>query len=63
MSDPTKRLLPVKDFMQLPDSMGDRDVRYELVEGQVVEIALEALQHNLVRDSVLMALHRYADGK
>jgi len=49
--------------MRLPDSVGDRDVRWELVEGQPVEIVPEAFEHNRVRDNVLMALLNYADRK
>ncbi len=49
--------------MRLPESVGDRDVRYELVEGELVELVPEMLLHNLVRDSVLVALLEYAERK
>lgn len=59
----TKALLTVEDFMRPPDSVGGSDVRYELVEGELFEIAPEVLFHNLVRDNVLIALLEYADEK
>ena len=59
----TKTLLTVEDFMRLPESVGTRDVRYELVEGVLVTLPLEMLVHNLVRDNVLAALLEYVDGK
>ena len=57
----TKAHLTVEDFVRLPESVGGRDVRYELVEGELVEIAPEMLLHNLVRDKVLVALLEYVD--
>lgn len=57
----TKALLSVEDFVRLPESVGTRDVRYELVEGELVEIQPEAILHDLVRDKVLIALLEYAD--
>jgi Uma2 family endonuclease len=35
----TKTLFTVEDFVRLPESVGTQDVRYELVEGELVEIA------------------------
>ncbi len=52
----TKALLTVEDFVRLPESVDGQDVRYELVEGELVEIFPENLRHNLVRDEVLMVL-------
>ena len=60
---PTKMLLTVEDFMRLPESVGTRDVRYELVDGELVRLPLETLPHNLVRDKVRVALLEYVDGK
>jgi Uma2 family endonuclease len=57
----TKTLLTVEEFLRLPESVADRDVRYELVEGELVEIAPQMLLHNLVRDNVLMALLEYTE--
>jgi Uma2 family endonuclease len=59
----TKTLLTVQEFLRLPDSVGTQDVRYELVEGELVTLPLETLLHNLVRDNVLVALLEYVDGK
>jgi Uma2 family endonuclease len=55
----TKTLLTVEDFMRLPESVGERDVRYELVEGELVELALEMPLHNLIRDGVLITLRGF----
>jgi Uma2 family endonuclease len=59
----TKTLLTVQEFLRLPESVGTQDVRYELVEGELVTLPLETLLHNLVRDNVLVALLEYVDGK
>lgn len=59
----TKTLLTVEDYMRLPESVGAQDVRYELVEGELVTLPLEMLLHNLVRDNVLVALLEFVDGK
>src|SRR5438094_561142 len=59
----TKTLLTVEGFLGLPESVGSRDVRYELVEGEPVEIAPEMLVHNLARDIVLLVLLQYVDGR
>ena len=59
----TKTLLTVEDFMRLAESVGTQDVRYELVEGELVTLPLGMLLHNLVRDNVLVALLEYVDGK
>ncbi len=58
----TKTLLTVEDFMRLPESVGTQ-VRYELVEGELVRLPLEMLLHNLVRDKVLVTLLQYVDGR
>jgi len=55
----TKALLTVEDFMRLPESVDDRDVRYELVEGELIELQPEMLRHNLVRDKVLFTLMEF----
>lgn len=55
----TKTMLTVEDFLLLPDSIGTQDVRYELVERNLVEIAPEMLQHNMVRDEVLFTLGKF----
>ena len=59
----TKTLLTVEGFMRLPESVGTQDVRYELVEGELIKLPLEMLFHNLVRDNVLVALLEYVDDK
>jgi len=52
----TKTLLTIEEFLRLPESVGERDVRYELLEGELVELRPEMLLHNLVRDEVLFGL-------
>jgi len=52
-------LLTIEEFLRLPDSVGERDVRYELVEGELVELQPEMLLHNLGRDDVLITLMKF----
>ena len=59
----TKTLLTVEDYMRLPESVGTRDVRYELVEGEVVVVSPGMFPHNIVRDNVLVALRAFLPGK
>ena len=60
----TKAHLTVEDFVRLPESVGGRDVRYELVEGELVTVSPAMFPHNRVRDNVLVTLMRFLqDGK
>ncbi len=60
----TKPHLTVEDFVRLPESVGGRDVRYELVEGELVTVSPAMFPHNRVRDNVLVTLMRFLqDGK
>lgn len=59
----TKTLLTVEDFMRLPESVGTQDVRYELVEGELVVVSPGMFPHNIVRDNVLVALRAFLPGK
>jgi Uma2 family endonuclease len=52
----TKALLTVEDFVRQPESVGGQDVRYELVEGELITVSPGMLPHNLIRDSILLAL-------
>lgn len=52
----TKALLTVQDFVRLPDSVGNQDVRYELVEGELITMSPGMLHHNLVHDRILVLL-------
>ncbi|HEV2379883.1 MAG TPA: Uma2 family endonuclease [Terriglobia bacterium] len=52
----TKALLTIKDFVRLPESVGGQDVRYELVEGELITMAPAMLPHNLVRDNFVIVL-------
>ena len=52
----TKALLTVEDFVRLPESVGGQDVRYELVEGELIAVSPGMLPHNLLRDGILLAL-------
>lgn len=52
----TKALLTVEDFMRLPDSVDGNDVRYELVEGDLITMSPGMLPHNLIRDTILTIL-------
>jgi Uma2 family endonuclease len=55
----TKTLLTVEDFVRLPESVGTQDVRYELVEGELVTMSPGMLPHNLIRDTVLVILKTF----
>jgi Uma2 family endonuclease len=55
----TKTLLTVEDFMRLPESVGSQDVRYELVEGELVAMSPGMLSHNLIRDTLLVILKTF----
>ena len=55
----TKTLFTVEDFMRLPDSIGAQDVRYELVEGELIIMSPGMLLHNLIRDNILVALRAF----
>src|SRR5712692_320430 len=55
----TKALLTVEDFMRLPESVGSQDVRYELVEGELVAMSPGMLPHNLIRDTLLVILKTF----
>lgn len=52
----TKALFTVEDFMRLPDSIDGNDVRYELVEGELITVSPAMLPHNRIRDRILVAL-------
>lgn len=55
----TKTLLTVEDFMRLPESVGTRDVQYELVEGELVTVAPAMFEHNEVRDNVYFLIKSF----
>lgn len=59
----TKAMLTIEDFLRLPESVGDRDVRYELVEGELITVAPAMLPHNLVRDNFVIALKPFVKGR
>ncbi len=52
----SKTLLTIEDFVRLPESIGGQDVRYELVEGELIAVSPDMLPHNRVRDKILLAL-------
>src|SRR5579862_9225183 len=52
----TKTVLTVEDFVRLPESVGAEDMRYELVEGELVTMSPGMLPHNLIRDKLLFVL-------
>ena len=59
----TKAHLTVEDFVRLPESFGGRDVRYELVEGELVTVSPGMLPHNLVRDKFAIVLRPFAEAQ
>ena len=59
----TKTLLTVEDYMRLPESVETSDVRYELVEGELVTVSPTAPIHNLVRGKLERLLGAFLEGK
>ena len=57
----TKALVTVEDFVGLPESVDGREVRYELVEGELITMSPAMLTHNRVRDRILVVLLRYLE--
>ena len=52
----TKTLLTVEELLLLPESVGSRDVRYELVEGELVNVSPGMFRHNQIRDIIFFQL-------
>lgn len=59
----TKALLTVDDFVLLPESVGGQDVRYELVEGELITVAPAMFRHNKVRDQIFFVLSLFLRGR
>jgi Uma2 family endonuclease len=55
----TKTLLTVEEFLRLPQ---EKDVWYELVEGELVVVSPGMLPHNRVRDRALVILIGFVEG-
>jgi Uma2 family endonuclease len=56
----TKTLLTVEDFLRRSEA---RDVRYELVEGELITVSPTMPEHNEVRDTLLVALRNFLAGR
>lgn len=56
----TKTLLTLGDFLSLPEP---DDCKYELVEGELVQMSPTMPLHNLVRDRLLILLGAFLKGK
>jgi Uma2 family endonuclease len=56
-------LLTVEEFLRLPESVGDHDAHYELVEGELVAVTPTLPEHNNVRDTLLVALRNFLAGR
>ncbi len=56
----TKMLLTVDEFLP---RLEERDIAYELVEGEVVQLSPTMPQHNFVRDRLLVLLKTFLDKK
>jgi Uma2 family endonuclease len=59
----TKALLTVEDFVRLPESVDGQDVRYELVEGELITVSPGMLPHNLIRDTILTILRAFVTSR
>ncbi|HEV2500968.1 MAG TPA: Uma2 family endonuclease [Terriglobia bacterium] len=56
----TKTLMTLEDFLSLPEP---EDCKYELVEGELVQMSPTMPLHNLVRDRLLILLGAFLKGK
>src|SRR5271169_2219900 len=56
----TKTLLTVEAFLRRSEM---RDVRYELVEGELITVSPTMPEHNDVRDTLLVALRNFLAGR
>jgi Uma2 family endonuclease len=57
----TKALLTVEDYIRLPESVGNCDVRYELVEGELIIVSPAMFPHNRIRDRILVLLLTFVE--
>jgi len=57
----TKALLTVEDFVRLPDTVDGSDVRYELVEGELVQVSPTVPVHNRVRGKLERLLAAFVE--
>jgi Uma2 family endonuclease len=56
----TKTLLTVEDFLRRSE---ERDVRYELVEGELITVSPGMFLHNEVRDNLLVLLKTFVEAR
>ena len=56
----TKTLVTVEDFLRRSEA---RDMRYELVEGELITMSPTMPEHNHVRDTLLVALRNFLAGR
>jgi len=56
----TKTLLTVEDFLRRSEA---RDMRYELVEGELITLSPTMPEHNGVRDTLLVVLRNFLAGR
>ncbi|HEY6293499.1 MAG TPA: Uma2 family endonuclease [Terriglobia bacterium] len=59
----TKAQLTIEDFLRLPESVGGQDVRYELVEGELIRMSPGMLPHNQIRDRILVRLLTFVESR
>jgi Uma2 family endonuclease len=57
----TKAMLTIEDFVRLPESVGEQDVRYELVEGEISPMSPTVPAHNRVRGRVERLLAAFVE--
>ena len=57
----TKALLTVDDFVLLPESVDGGDVRYELVEGELIQVSPTMPVHNRVRGKLERLLAAFVE--
>src|SRR5437773_12326173 len=56
----TKILLTVEEFLQLPEVSAENNRRYELRNGELVEMGETTFWHNAVRDEIFFLLRKFA---
>lgn len=57
----TKAQLTIEDFLRLPESVDGQDVRYELVEGELVPMSPTVPVHNRVRGKLERLLATFVE--
>src|SRR5580693_9015099 len=56
----TKTLLTVEQFLELPE---EQQERYELVQGELIEVSMTTFAHNWIRDTLVYEIRKFAEAE